>query len=338
MENKATVWAWGEYTDVDNDTKKLLEDSIWKDKKSRFGWSSDAKYDLRKEPTEEHPKQSFLLEIKEGDWIVHKNMPEKGRCTAVKVVSEYDFDVGIKSIHKGQEKIDFRHHLGVEPVIVFKRNDEVVSPRLSQSLKARGKCYKVKAVDDFFEAINKLEKRKEEKSLGEESKGLRFLRKKIKKEKLLSQISDTIYETHPSKALEGFLAEVFRKVPNVKNVCKNGFGFKSDSGADLIVEMNTLLLPDIEIKNKIIVQVKSFGGVFRAPKKVAEAVSQIKEGIKEFNGTIGIIATTAEGSENLKDKIKDASNEIGVPIFLLDAEDLAKFVIKYAPEMIGLNP
>ena len=337
MENKPTIWAWGEYTDVDNDTKKLLEDSIRKDKKSRFGWSPDAKYDMREEwTTDEHRLNKFLLQIKEGDWIVHINMPNKGECTAVKVVSEYNFDEGIPSTHKGQKRMDFKHYFEVEPVIDFHRNDENVLPSISASLKTPGRKHRVKEIDDFFESIKRLKKGGEKLS-EEESKGEYYLKSKIKEKKLLSQISDLIYKTHPSKHLEEFLAKVFRKVPNVKSVREHGSGWRSDCGADLIVDMYTLL-PSIDITNKIIVQVKSFGGVFRASQDIAKAVAQIKEGIEKFDGTIGIIATTAEGSEELKKKIKDASDEIGVPIVLLDAEDLAKFVIKYAPEMIDLNP
>ena len=330
MENKPTVWAFGEYK-VNEETKELLRKSIWDDKKSRFGWSPDARYDLRKEPTEEHRRQLFLLEIKEGDWIVHINLPEYGQCTAVKVVSEYDFDEeGIPSIHNGQERKDFRHYLGVEPVIEFDRNAVV----RTVNLRPRRRYHRIYAVDDFEKSIENLQKGKKVELLEGESQEEYYFKEKIKEEELLSKVSYLLYKTNPSKHLEKFLAKVFRKVPNVENVFENGSGWKSDFGADLIVDMNILLSPEVEIKNTIIVQIKSYGGICDD----LGAVDQIKRGIKEFRGTAGIIATTAEGSKNLKDKIEEVSDEIGVPINLLDSEALVKFIIKYAPEMISLNP
>ena len=74
--------------------------------KSRFGWSWEVKHNLKLNNnwTDAHSKQLFLLNIKEGDWIVHIHMPEWGKCVAARVVREYDFD------EEGVDG-DFRHFL-----------------------------------------------------------------------------------------------------------------------------------------------------------------------------------------------------------------------------------
>ena len=65
---------------------------------SRFGWSYHDNADLEalknkpwKSMIEKEKiswkKASFLLQIKEDDWIVHINVPRWGECTAVKVKS-----------------------------------------------------------------------------------------------------------------------------------------------------------------------------------------------------------------------------------------------------------
>ena len=59
---------------------------------SRFGtW--DQEKSLRESW---YGKHSMLLKIKPYDWIVHINLPEYGKCVAVKVISEYDYDQGIQ--------------------------------------------------------------------------------------------------------------------------------------------------------------------------------------------------------------------------------------------------
>ena len=47
-----------------------------------------------------------------------------------------------------------------------------------------------------------------------------------------------------------------------------------------------------------------------------------------------MLITTGEGTEQLEDAILKASDEIGRPIDLLSGDDVAKFVIKNAPEML----
>lgn len=62
-----------------------------------FGKSLCAMSDQTKSLREEwHDENTFLLEVREGDWIVHVNMPIYGRCVAVQASGEYGFDEGIE--------------------------------------------------------------------------------------------------------------------------------------------------------------------------------------------------------------------------------------------------
>ena len=152
---------------------------------------------------------------------------------------------------------------------------------------------------------------------------------KDKTDRYLSEISTLIHEMHKSKNLERFLAKVCRKIPGVADVNENGFGFGIDYGADLIVTMRTPL-GNLEFENKLIVQIKSFGGTHYD----LDAVEQVKTGIEKYAGTAGMIITTAIKSEELEGKVQECSEEIGLPIDLLASDDVAKFVIKHAPELL----
>jgi hypothetical protein len=86
----------------------------------------------------------------------------------------------------------------------------------------------------------------------------------------------------------------------------------------------------LEFENKIIVQIKSFEGSHHD----LDAVKQVKTGIEKYAGTAGMIITTGKKTEELESEIQKVSEEIGRPIDLLASDDVAKFVIKHAPELL----
>ena len=311
-----TIWAFNKAGNPES--VGLVYQSV-KGGKSRFGWSSEDQHNLKLEGnwTPQHPKQLFLLDIKRGDWIVHINTPSKGVCVAAKVLSGYDFDQGLK--HK-DGRVEFRHCIEVAPdsVIEFDRRSPAVLG--SVNLRPRQRYHRVKAVEDFLQSIDNLKSG----FTGSKDDHLR-----VKADKLLPEISELIHKMHPRKELEHFLAEVFRRVPGVVGVVKNGFGWRTDHGADLIVTMGTPL-GSLELEHRVIVQAKSYGETHHD----LQAVGQVKEGIEHFDGAAGMIMTTAKKSEALEAAVSKASEETGVPIDLLDAEDLARFVIKHAPELV----
>jgi hypothetical protein len=90
-----TIWTFNKVDDKKG--RELVYQSI-KSGKSRFGWSQKDEHNLKLKDnwTNWHSKQLFLLEVRPGDWIVHINTPQWGKCIAVQVLSEYEFDDGLQ--------------------------------------------------------------------------------------------------------------------------------------------------------------------------------------------------------------------------------------------------
>ena len=272
--------------------------------------------------SEHHSKQLFLLQVCPGDWIVHINTPYWGRCIAAQVTSGYNFDGGLEC----KQRIDFRHcfDIDINTLIEFDRRDPNILP--SVNLNPRQRYHRVRAFDDFIKSIENLKSNAVSLS-GPESSGEYHLKEKANK--YLSEITTQIQDTHGGKELERFLAKVFRKIPGVVDVNENGFGWGTDHGAVLIVTTSSAL-GNLSLEHRIIVQVKSYQGEHNS----LDAVNQVKIGIDKYSGTAGMIITTARASEVLDNKVKEVSDEIGIPIDLLAADDVAKFVIKHAPELV----
>lgn len=287
---KMTIWAFAKIDDTK--ARKAVYESI-KNGKSRFGWSSNDKDNLKKYWNGKH---AFLLSIKARDWIVHVNMPKWGMCVAAKVVGEYDFD---------------------------RRPVEILP---TANLNPRQRYQRVYAVVDFLRSIenvktNAVKNKKDE----DETKGIFFL--KEKSNDILKKITTLIHENHKGKNLERYFARVFRQMPNVVDVNENGFGWKKDYGADLIVTTSTAI-SNIQFENKIVVQIKSYTGVHYD----LNAVRQVETAIEKFDASAGIIITTATKTKELEKKVEEVSQKIDKQIELIAGEDVAKFVIKYDKE------
>ena len=309
------VWA---FSKVDDSTNRSLVFESIRNGKSRFGWSQRDEHNLLLEQWSDwHSKQQFLLEIQPNDWIVHINTPEWGQCTAVKVVGTYEFDEGVKSTHG----TDFRHSIPVDSttICVFSRRNDNVLP--SVNLRPRSRYHRVYEEQDFHQSITNL--RNNSVDLSRESKGEFYLKEKTKA--YLAEITSSIQQMNKSKDLELYLAKVFRKVEGVVDVKDNGSGWGTDHGADLIVTFKNL-----NFETKVVVQVKSFEGSHYS----LEAVSQIEEAIKVYEANAGIIITTAVSTESLEASVQSLSDKIGKQIDLMAGEDVARFVLKYAPEMV----
>lgn len=154
-----TVWAFN----IPNEKNYDLVCESLKQGISRFGWSYLDTADLNKladkadedcsdDECEIWEKSCFLLDIEKGDWVVHINVPEKGKVTAGKVLSEYQFDQSRKG--------DFRHYfeLDKDSIISFDRDDTRVPEVLLKRLKLQGRYWTIKVEDEFFEVIDGLKK------------------------------------------------------------------------------------------------------------------------------------------------------------------------------------
>ena len=322
---KPAIWAFNKVDDPGD--RQLIYRSVLAGK-SRFGWSSSDINDLSKEENLQikyNRRQLRLLEVKPGDWIVHRNTPEFPKFIAARVTSEYKFDEGLQC----SGRIDFRHcfELDTDTIVEFDRLDANVLPTVH--LNQLKRLEEINQVDDFLASIENLKEGAVVLDEGE-SREEYHLRAKMDKE-LLSVAANLIHETHKAKKLEGFLAKVFREIPGVEDVDEHGKRVGKDHGADLIVTMRDPL----GLARKIVVQVKSYGWKHYD----LGAVEQVKTGVEKFKGDAGMIITTAERTEELENEIEKISREINRPITLLAGPEVSAFVIKHAPELLfNLSP
>lgn len=286
--------------------------------KSRFGmW--DQEVSLRERY---HGANGFLLKIKAGDWIVHVNSPKYGRCVAVRAIGPYEFDDGIKC----EWGTDFNNYIPVAPetAIEFDRNDKNILPSVNLRPMRRGQ--RILQVEDFIQSLDNIKTKKVSDSESE-LRGVIHLREKIETE-MLPQITNYIHELNRSKEFERFLHLIFDNMPNVVSI-QNGFGWKTDYGADLIVEFQNPLA-GVSLSSKLVVQAKSYTGSHYE----LNAIDQIVEGIKKYNGDGGLLITTGLATEDLEEYAQKKSEEIGKPIDIIAGSEVAKFVMRHAPEML----
>lgn len=307
------------YAKVEDKTARQQVYEEIKRGKSRFGiWEQTTS--LR---DEWYGPNMALLRIQKGDWVVHVNSPHYGHCVAAQATGEYDFDDGIK-VDWGK---DFNNYIPVDPasIVEFDRNDPNIMP--SVNLAPRRRIQRVLAVDDFLESLeNKKTGRITEYTEG--LRGLAHIRSKMDRD-ILPQISHLIHDMNRSKEFEKFLDLIFNSMANVLSI-KNGFGWRSDQGADLIVEFENPII-GVSLTSRLVVQAKSYEGQHFD----MNAVDQIVEGIQAFSADGGLLITTAESTEELEDKVRSASEATGKVIDVLAGADVARFVLSHAPHLIA---
>lgn len=308
------------FAKIDEDAARQAVYNEIKNGKSRFGmW--DQQSSLR---DEYYGANAFLLRIQEGDWIVHVNSPEYGMCVAVQTTGEYQFDDGIP-VEWGDGR-DFNNYIPVDPKSLkeFDRNDPNVLPSVNLAPRRRGQ--RVLEVEDFLQSLRNLDGDLV-KHYDEGLKGLAHVRNKISSE-IFPQITEIIQQMNKGKEFENFLHMIFDSMPNVIST-QNGFGWKSDEGADLIVEFRNPIR-GVNLTTKQIIQAKSYVGSHYD----LYAVDQIKEGIAAFKADGGLLITTAESTEELERKVRETSEEIGKTIDVLAGADVARFVLTHAPHLL----
>lgn len=292
-----------------------------KEGKSRFGMWHQQDSLLK----QHYGKNSFLLRIRKGDWIVHVNSPTNGMCVAVQTTGEYQYDEGL-DCSWGR---DFHNFLPVDTgtIVEFSRNDNNIIPSVNLSPMRRGQ--RISRVQDFLASLENLKQNRIPKQ-HDDSRGIIHLKEKIGSQ-LLPQITKLIHEMNKSKDFERFLHKIFNAMSNTVSV-ENGFGWRTDHGADLIVDFQNPII-GINLISKLVIQAKSYeGNHFNL-----NAVDQIAQGIEMYKANGGLIITTANSTKELEDYILEKEEEIGKPIDLIAGSDVAKFVIRYAPELLVGN-
>lgn len=316
-----TIWAFNKADDAT--AREMIYQSVLNGI-SRFGWSErddDNLYYGPKRSTRSE-KQLFLLQIQPGDWIVHINTPVWGRCVAAQVLTGYKYDEGLRCAWGP----DFRHCFDVDTntVIEFDRHDPNIIPTVN--LKPRQRYQRILDVGPFLSSIQNLKLDRVHLRDGETREEY-HLREST--EKYLVEIAKLIHEMHRSKKLEHFLAKVFRRVPGVSMVDETGAKGGKDYGADLVLTVGSDI-GNLDLVRKIVIQVKSYGGSHSD----TYAVDQVKEGIKHYSADAGMVVTTATPSEEFEHRVQEVAEELDCPIDLLASEELTRFIMKHAPDML----
>ncbi|AFG36955.1 restriction endonuclease [Spirochaeta africana] len=344
----ANVWA---LKAPDQSSKgKFVTDSV-KSGVSRFGWSYIDNADLRNlsqkdwnamTDSEAHiySNSAFLMDIEPGDWIVHVNLPNWGECMAARVSAKYYFDPEKNELGKEYSQGgDFRHCIPIDTssLVIFNRNNKNVLPQISRRLKLQGRYWRIYAVKDFIKSIDNLREGKADKEEISDV-GIYYLKDDL--EKSFASITKAIHKNHPGKKLEELIAQIFENMDGVINVKRNGSGWKSDHGADLIVDYSTgLPLTGLQKTEKLVVQIKSYTGSHVD----VSAVHQIKQAIKRFGADAALIVSTAEPTDSIRIEIENAIEEIKsaneesekiIPIELIAGNDVAKLLLRYGQNLL----
>lgn len=304
---------------------------IYKDLRAgeaRFGWSYCKTADLHRlrdlvndgrdsdlSDEEWDCYQSFLLDVRPGDYVVYINLPEWGRCTAARVTKEYywRFDAD-----------DFNHRIGVDKdsVFDFDRNDSAVHPNLSARLKLRGRWWRIYAGREFDALVVAASSD----GLGVEStQEDRQVRLRDECKPHLQKITEAIHHTHPAKFLEKLVENVIARLPGVREV--HHLQGRADRGADLIAVMESTHPITQELTQAFcVIQVKSFEGEHWDTRAVEDIRKAFKAHPEATEGLI--VSTAAHSTEALESKLEALRRELGRPVNLLIGEEVAALVIR----------
>ena len=182
-------------------------------------------------------------------------------------------------------------------------------------MKPRKRYHRVYDREGFVKSIENIRNKKVVLAEGERKQDFWL---KQDTDKYLKAITSSIQKMNKSKDLELFFRQVFEKIPAVSFLKVNGSGWKSDDGADLIVG------------------VKASIGNYTGDHNDLGIVNDTERAIEKFKPSGAIMITTANSTERLENKIDDlrSNEDIDIPIELIAGEDVTKFVLKYAPELI----
>lgn len=154
------IFAYGE---PDQDAKNFVIESL-KDHVSRFFYSwfdncdlnrlaNVPTYQMSADEQETWLRGKKLLTLQPGDWILHKNVPERGIVTAVRICSDYFYDANPKPLDTAGRQ-DGRHCFHFDKIFKFRRDD--VNPTFGRKLRVMGSLYQVKPEKLFYESMQAL--------------------------------------------------------------------------------------------------------------------------------------------------------------------------------------
>ena len=314
---------------VDDGWSWLIHQSL-KNGEGRFGWSyveTADLHDLRNriaadgwnslDDEEQDCYHELLLSLNDGDDVVYVNVPEWGRCTLARVTGKYFWRWGDN---------DVNHRFPVDPNSVrsFDRNDPWVAPALRARLKLRGRCHRVHAEEEFGRLVQAL-RHEVGPAPGTLAGNPYDLADEMKP--LLSTATEKIRHLHPHTALESLVGQVFRRVPGVRSVTRQG-GSES-RGADLVVELDVGSIPGLV--QTLVVQVRSDPDTLGDP----SAVHDIRRAFAACDADMVLVVSTAMNRDPAVERQLDRLREDTLkPVALLIGDELAAFFLRHGGDLL----
>ena len=306
---------------VDDGWSWLVREAL-KNGEGRFGWSyveTANLHDLRSriandgwnslEDEEQDCYQELLLSLNAGDYVVYVNVPEWGQCTLAEVAGPY--------LWRWTDN-DFNHRFPVNPDSVrsFHRNDPMVAPSLRARLALRGRCYRLHAEEEFATLAA-------------------ALRRGVKpapaapadNQRDLAAAAEKIRHMQPHSDLERLVEQVFRRLPGVRSVTRQGA--TAGRGADLVVELEPGAIP--QLVQTLVVQVRSDRGTVGDPAAVAD--------IRRAFGACGadmvlVVSATATRDPLLERELDRLREAVMKPIAWLAGDELAAFFLRHGSDLL----
>jgi len=306
---------------VDDGWSWLVHEAL-KNGEGRFGWSyaeTANLHDLRNriagdgwnslDDEEQDCYQELLLSLNGRDYVVYVNVPEWGQCTLAEVTGPYFWRWADN---------DFNHRFPVNPDSVrsFHRNDPMVAPPLRARLNLRGRCYRLHAEEEFATLAAAL-RRGVKPAPAAPGDNLRDL----------GAVTEKIRHMHPQTDLERLVEQVFRRVPGVRSVTRQGSA--GGRGADLVVELELGSIP--QLMQTLMVQVRSDRGTLGDPAAVADIRRAFSAPGADMVLVVSAAATRDPLLERELDRLREATMK---PVAWLAGDELAAFFLRHGSDLL----
>ena len=306
---------------VDDGWSWLVHEAL-KNGEGRFGWSyveTANLHDLRNriagdgwsslDDEEQDCYQELLLSLNGGDYVVYINVPEWGQCTLAGVTGPY--------LWRWADN-DFNHRFPVDPDSVrsFHRNDPMVAPPLRARLTLRGRCYRLHAEEEFATLAAALRRgvKPAPAALADNQRDL-------------STVTEKIRHMHPHSDLERLVEQVFRRVPGVRSVTRQGGA--GSRGVGLVVELELGSIP--QLAQTLVVQIRSDRGALGD----SAAVADVRRAFGACGADMVLVVSAAPTRDPLLERELDRLREAAMkPVAWLAGDELAAFFLRHGSDLL----